>query len=329
MNVWLVDFDGKIENLALMRIAAYHKAQGDKVSLKHGAFSQMSLFEPLPDKVYVSCLFSWNRKDALRYFEQIPCDKEIGGTGIDPTISLPDYIEAYPPDYQLYGRNRAIGFISRGCFRKCPWCVVPSKEGKLHRISSAQEICGNFKEAIFLDNNFLKLPDAASDLNWLAENKIATDFNQGLDARLVTPELAKLLARLKWSSKQNGPRFSLDAKQSMKAVGLALERLRDAGISPSRVFVYCLIGFDGFESDVSRLLFLRENGVRVFPMRYRNLETGESPATGWNKRLYHKYNRLIGRMPFANSVWDDFRREIIGSAESPPQASESPEQVFV
>lgn len=310
MNIWLVDFDGKIENLALMHLSSYHKALGDNVSLKFGA-AELDLFSPLPDKVYISCLFRWNRTRAFEYFDRLPYEKEIGGTGIDIKKSLLPQIQRCPPDYALYGNARAIGFISRGCIRRCPWCVVPRKEGKLTRVVYARDIVEDKQEAIFLDNNFLALPGFDIDLRWLIEHQIAIDFNQGLDARLVTPSIASMLAKCRWLA---GPRLALDSIVNMAKVGQALDYLKAAGINLGQVFVFCLIGFDGIESDIERLLFLRRYNVNVYPMGYRDLDTGDEPAKGWDRRLYRKYRRLIIRLPHAASVWNDFNREICKKA---------------
>jgi len=215
-----------------------------------------------------------------------------------------------PLDYALYGEQRAIGFISRGCIRRCPWCVVPEKEGRLRRVATAQEIVGNRHQALFLDNNFLALDDHCDDLRWLADKGIEIDFNQGLDARLITDENARLLARCRWLKPALGPRLALDSMGMAQKVGWAIETLEEAGMPTGRISMYVLLGFEGLESDVERLRRARGWGVTVFPMGYRDLETGEEPAHGWNRKLYKKYKRLITRIPHASSVWEDFSREV-------------------
>lgn len=305
MRVWLVDFDGKMENLALMRLSTYHKQRGDSVVLKHGAHPP-ELWD-VPDKVYVSCLFRWNRNRAIEYVNGWGGRAIAGGTGVDIYSTLPEEVSNCSPDYSLYGGNRAIGFISRGCIRKCPWCVVWRKEGELKRVSTAEEVVGNHSEAVFLDNNFLALSNHCGDLEWLAQHEIAVDFNQGLDARLVTSENVDLLAQCSWPSFL---RIALDSLSQLSSVDMALTLLSDAGIPSSKVMVFCLIGFSGLESDVKRLLYLREKYVNVFPMGYRDLDTGEEPAKGWDRQLYKKYRRLICRLPRTRTVWEDFEREV-------------------
>jgi hypothetical protein len=318
MHVWLVDFDGKIENLALMRLSTYWKQQGASVDLKHGALNRKGevtdpfLYPNLldnPDKVFISCLFRWNRDSALLLARTWGDRAEIGGTGVDHQKQLPPEVAACEPDYTLYGERRAIGFISRGCPNRCPWCVVWRKEGELHRVSTAQELAQRHTDLLALDNNFLGLSDHMSDLRWLAENKVPVDFNQGLDARLVTEENAPLLAQLNWPSV---PRFSLDGNYDGQrdAVARTLDLLEKHGTPRNNVCVFVLIGFEGLASDIERLTYVHQLGARAFPMGYRNLKTGEEPAKGWNKELYKKYRRLICRIPHAKSVWADFEREV-------------------
>jgi len=290
-----------------MRLSTYHKRRGDEVHLRLG-FSPPELFER-PDKIYISCLFSWNRREARRLASCWEGRAELSGTGIDYKKELPMEVQQCPPDYSLYGKSRAIGFISRGCNNRCPWCVVWRKEGKLHRVSTAREVVGDFDSAIFLDNNHLALPDYRQDLVWLAENQIAIDFNQGMDAKHVTEKAAELLAACKWLPGST-IRLALDSCGRNAIVTRAVERLERVGISRGRITVYALIGFAGLQSDIERLLLLHRLGVRVFPMGYRNLETGEEPMKEWKPSLYRKYRRLIVRMPMASSIWDDFKRDL-------------------
>jgi len=313
MRVELVDFDSKIPNLAIMRLSAFHKAQGDNVILSRG-FQSAKLFDA-PDRIYLSCVFRWNGKSALASVNQLGEKCISGGTGLDISSLLPDEVSAMQPDYGIYPDcDYAIGFISRGCIRKCPWCVVPRKEGKLVRVSSAYEIVGERKRAIFLDNNFLALPDFYKDLEWLAENKIVIDFNQALDARLVDESTAKLLAKCIWYP---GIRLSLDSDGMIGQVKKAIDNLVKAGVNPNSLRVFTLIGFSSLESDLERLFKLHEWGVAPFPMGYRDNDTGIEPAKGWNRKLYKKYRRLILRLPMAKSVWADFRAELRGGDLTP------------
>ena len=306
-RIWLVDFDGKMENLALMRLSSWLKKKGASVVLKRGE-AYPELWDT-PDQVYISCLFRWHEARVRRYTASWNGRAIVGGTGVDLTVRLPTEAIACEPDYDLYGGTRAIGFISRGCIRNCPWCIVPEKEGRLRRVSTAAEIVQDKTRALFLDNNFLALGDFATDLLWLADHDVAIDFNQGLDCRLVDKAAAKLLARCRWLPGST-LRLALDSKGQSRALGKAVARLTEAGVGPERITVFVLIGFSGIESDVERLLFAHSLGTRVFPMGFRDLSTGGEPARGWPLAMYRKYRRLICRIPQSESVWNNFREAL-------------------
>jgi hypothetical protein len=304
VNVELIDLDSKIPNLALMKISAYCKKQGHKITMVHGAQLSRQLFSP--DIHYISCVFSWNRDLAVNTAKQLDGTVFLGGSGIELTSKLPTNIETCQPDYSIYPDcDYAIGFISRGCIRKCPWCIVPKKEGMLWRESTAREIVGNRRKAIFLDNNFLALPDYQSDLIWLAKNKIFIDFNQGLDARLITDESAKHLAKCKYKY----IRLSLDSNGMVKHLEKAIAKLTQAGVARHAIRVYTLIGFNGLQSDIETLLKLFQWKVQPFPMGYID-EDGYEPAREWDRNLYRKYKRLILRMPNSKSVISSFKEEL-------------------
>ncbi|MCK5713380.1 MAG: hypothetical protein KAI25_11730, partial [Hyphomicrobiaceae bacterium] len=131
MKIELFQLDGKLPNLALMRLAHYHREQGDEVELRRVRSVedvQLGLFDH-PDRVYASGIFQQSRPlaEALRrtYPEAI-----IGGTGVNLGATLEELgIHSLAQDYSIYPEYRAsIGFSQRGCRLRCPFCVVPRKE---------------------------------------------------------------------------------------------------------------------------------------------------------------------------------------------------------
>ena len=120
MKIGLIDVDShNFPNLALMKISAYHKARGDQVEwaipmLKYDIVYQSKVFDFSPDEN--TC---------------IQCEQLIkGGTGYDLDNKLPPEIENIYPDYSLYNiKNTAYGFLTRGCPRNCPFCIVGKEEG--------------------------------------------------------------------------------------------------------------------------------------------------------------------------------------------------------
>ena len=119
MKIGLIDVDGKMPNLALMKLSAWHKERGDDVDLT------MPVLAAGYDKVYMSKVFTWSDMPCL------PDNAEVGGTGCDLHKTLPDEIEHLCPDYLLYKMDYSMGFLTRGCIRKCEFCFVPEKEGNI------------------------------------------------------------------------------------------------------------------------------------------------------------------------------------------------------
>lgn len=130
MRIGLVDIDGhNFPNLALMKLSAWHKSQGDSVEFADPMFGRY-------DRVYMSKVFTFTPDCPDIYH----CEVIRGGTGFrDYTTVLPGEIEHICPDYSLYGVNEAYGFLTRGCPNRCPWCIVPHKEGAIRPASPLRE----------------------------------------------------------------------------------------------------------------------------------------------------------------------------------------------
>ena len=122
MNIGLIDVDGhRYPNLALMKLSAYHKHNGDTVEW----YSNDRHY----DIVYQSRVFDDTYSKDIDY---VPNADVIikGGTGYGLNGKLPDEVEHIMPDYSLYGiTDKAYGFLTRGCPRHCAFCVVGDKEG--------------------------------------------------------------------------------------------------------------------------------------------------------------------------------------------------------
>ena len=261
-------------NLALMKISTYHKSIGDSVEW----WLPLSEY----DRVYSSKVFTFTREEAL-----LPEDTITGGTGYDVYNDLPQEIDEMKPDYSLYPAcYHAIGFLTRGCIRHCPWCVVPRKEGLIRPYRTWRDVKRpDSRDIVFMDNNVLACDYGIAQIQDMIGQNVRVDFNQGLDARLITSDVAELLSRLKWI---RFIRMSCDTDAMLDVVLNAIHRLNHCGVKPYRVFVYLLV--QDIASAERRAIALRGAGAEVFAQPYRDFENNEEPSDE-QKRFARWVNR--------------------------------------
>jgi hypothetical protein len=259
MKIGLIDIDGhNYPNLALMKISTHHKSFGHRVEWCNvGEY----------DIVYQSKVFTFtsdNKSDmGLSTYKTII----KGGTGYDPKIELPSYIDELKCDYTLYPKfESAYGFLTRGCPNKCPWCIVPSKEGNIRRYMDIGRILQGRKSAILMDNNVLASDWGIRQIEEIIRLKIRVDFNQGLDARLIDNPMAKLLSQIKWL---HPLRMSCDHPDMIGKVEKATKRLRDNGCKPSKYFIYVLL-HRNIEDCLITICTLSRMGLDPFAQPFRD-----------------------------------------------------------
>ncbi|MHB1275787.1 MAG: hypothetical protein ACYC0D_07845, partial [Candidatus Humimicrobiaceae bacterium] len=252
MKILLIDIDSKIPNLALKKIEKYHIDKGDEVVWNFPLYRQKA------DKVYVSCVFTKNSNRCFDYEDDPKC--LIGGSGYDLSIKLPEEIGVIKPHINL-------GFTTRGCIRKCDFCIVPKKEGKIRIEADIYDLWdGKSKKIILLDNNILALPRHFETIcNQLTKEGLKVDFNQGLDHRLLTPVICKKLLSLKHLQEI---RFAFDHINYKPKVLKALKMLKECGLKDWRSRWYVYIGIkDTFETVFERLMILKEHHQCAYIMR--------------------------------------------------------------
>lgn len=278
MKVGLIDVDnrdnlsGCFPNLALMKLSAFHKAAGD----------QVEWYEPMLsghlDRVYMSKVFSFSPD--YEYF--IDASEIIGGgTGFSITTKdgrevfnqelnkeLPKEIEHIMPDYSLYGiKDTAYGFMSRGCPRGCEFCHVKHKEGRTsYKVANLSEFWNGQKNIELLDPNTLACKEWKEILEQLAASKAWVNFNQGLDARLLTDEKIAALLEIKIKAVH----FAWDRYEDGKIIKPKLEAFKNAtNWGRSKVSVYVLCGFDTtMEQNVERIEYLKNLDFNPYVMLY-------------------------------------------------------------
>lgn len=270
--IGLYDADGKgYPNLALMKISAWHKAKGDQVEWANPLMPY--------DKVYVARVFG----DEYTQYEDLPFNAkevEFGGTGFAITIedgkevyhkdrdkNLPYEVEHMYPDYDLYGVKKAMGFLTRGCPNNCPFCIVSKKEGrKSVKVADLSEFWRGQKEIEIYDPNILACKDRMELLRQLADSKALVDFNQGLDARFITDEVADVLKDIKLGIVH----FAFDLMQNKERIVSGLQAFKRACNKRDReCIVYILTNYNTtFQEDMERIQAVRELGfspdVRIY-----------------------------------------------------------------
>ena len=281
MKIGLIDVDGhNFPNLPLMKISAWHKSQGDSVEWYQPMFSGHM------DKVYMSKVFSFTPdypyyidadeivKGGSGYCIELVDGKEIYHKENDK--DLPEEVEHIYPDYELYGIDYAIGFLTRGCPRGCGFCHVASKEGKCsYKVADLSEFWSGQKKIVLCDPNILACKDHMELLEQLAESGARVNFNQGLDIRLVTDRNLEVLKRIKLDSIH----FAFDRWQDKDLIEPKLRMFAEKtgfNRNKGKVMVYILTNFrdDGIsiEEDVDRAVYriqlCRELNFSPYPMIY-------------------------------------------------------------
>ena len=305
MNIAIIDADliynkkHRFPNLACMKISGYYKEHGYHVELKLD-YNELDVY----DKVFISKVFTETQvsSDVLN----LP-NVYYGGTGFfyDEAPSLPYEIEHHMPDYHLYDQwihiqlqnggkrsdykyylDYSIGFLTRGCFRKCSFCVNKNYN-KVELHSPLDEFYDKDRKKIcLLDDNFLGYSDWKKLLLQLQNTKKKFQFKQGLDERILTPEKCDLL----FNSKYDGDFiFAFDDIKDSEIIeqkALLIRKYYDK----NNIKFYVLCGFDKnniydsifWEQDIintfKRIFILAKYNFIPYIMRYYKYK--ESPLYG-------------------------------------------------
>ena len=221
----------KYPPLGLMKISTFHKQRGDEVVFYKGTNAELR--DQKWDVIYITTMFTyqWNITiKTIKFYQRNKANRniKIGGilasllqdevkkeTGITPHFGLYKKVDRLAPDYKLFDgtydyftNNASIGYMTKGCINRCPFCAVPELEKEyVPFIPLRKQIDPNKKDLLLLDNNVLassEFPRIIKEIKRYGfyngakfRDKLRyVDFNQGIDVRLLTEEKMSLLSEI-------------------------------------------------------------------------------------------------------------------------------------
>jgi len=336
---------GTHPNLACMKLSGFHKVKGDKVDLLLN-YNTIDDY----DQVYISKVFTDSIVPTVNEFFEVPYIErpyvKYGGTGffLGNAEPLPDYIEHHYPDYNLYCKwvsqeeergikqarlkyykNYSIGFTTRGCFRKCQFCVN-QKYDKVFFHSHVKEFFNPDKKIISLwDDNifgYSKWNEVFAELIDTGKN---FEFKQGMDIRLLSKEKAKTISSCKYYGDYI---FAFDNIDDKERIISQLKLWREYVNPKRKTKLYILCGFDKngnydetfWRQDIintfERIKVLMEFGCVPYIMRFRKcngpyrdvyqgIKRWCNYVPGYMKKSFRQYCVIqgeAGRNPEINSL---------------------------
>jgi len=311
----------KYPPLGLLKFSTYHKEKGDKVLYVRGKVGGLDNYFYDPDIIYITTLwtYAWRiTHETIEYYlNTFPkAEIKVGGIyasicpehlkehfkdRIELTIGLCDFAEEVVPDYSLVPDfKQNILFTSRGCLRKCKFCVVHRIEPEFKAKKTIKPyINPEFKKLTLFDNNFLASPYWENIIEEIYELKLEVDFNQGLDARLVNGKVVEKLSLIK----PKILRFAYDNIKIGKKVKEVIEKFRAIGYNSSQIRFYVLYNSedDTPQDFLERVRNLMEWGATAYPMKFvplKPVEKNEYISPNWTPELVEmvfKACRVLGR----------------------------------
>lgn len=280
--IYLVHADGALPNLALMRLGSWLRARGETVRLLRRPGESAPLLDGRPSAVFGSSIFRFSAERRAR-FELELGPISWGGTGVRVQSSLAEIADiawdGIPPDYSFYpGFEPSIGFLTRGCRLRCGFCVVPEKEGRPHAVATVRDLWRGEphpRHLHLLDNDAFAPQLRAHWRDAVAEiraERFSVCFSQGINLRLVDDEAAAAIASIRYCSHDFGKRRLFTAWDSIGDESIfrrGIDALSRAGVPPSHLTVYMLVGYDPretWEAVLYRFHELVALGCEPYPM---------------------------------------------------------------
>lgn len=300
MVVRLTQIDGKLPNIALMKIARFHQSRGDQVVLTKQV--RRDMLEPNYSHIYGSAIFAHSADRVAELRMNFP-NAIVGGTWnvldnttVEGALGLGDDERL---DYSVYPSfDGSIGFTQRGCRLKCGFCVVPKKEGRPRSTNTVASIWRGEpfpRHLHLLDNDFFGQPREQWEAR-VAEIRaggFSVCLNQGINIRMIDVDAAKALASMTLRDDQFKRRRLYTAWDNVgdeRSFFDGVDTLEDAGVPATCLLVYMLVGYDKretWERVLYRFQKMTARGIRPYPMVYGDRNRG-LPLGGCNQRVAHR-----------------------------------------
>ncbi|ADG81316.1 radical SAM protein [Thermincola potens] len=242
-------------------------------------------------------------------------DSKIGyNKGINIDALIPDYdiiSQVEETQYKYPIKNSYIGYMTRGCKNKCGFCAVNTLEPEyVHYIPIKEQITqidlkyGKKKDLVLMDNNvfasdsFFDIIDEIKELGFERGAKFQespsknkpyryVDFNQGLDARFITPEKMKKLSEINIKP----ARIAFDSLEYKDIYIKAIELAAKNDIK--HLSNYILYNYKDDPNDFYERLYINielnerlGTSIYSFPMKYIPLsnKTRKYQGENWTKK---------------------------------------------
>lgn len=322
-TVRITHLDGKLPNLALMRISAFHRAAGDEVIFSRDPVRHLD--EPDYDVVYASAIFSKTAPSVAELRRWWP-DAVVGGTwedrrgekGEDLNPKVEDHVPSrfVGLDYSIYPDFKAsLGFTQRGCRFRCGFCVVPTKEGRPNTFSPIHSIWrgpGNPKTLHILDNDFFGSPEWSDRLDEVRDGGFRICLNQGINLRIISDRQAAALATVEYRNDAFSRRMiytAWDNPADQRVFFRGVERLRDHGIPPSHLMAYNLVGFfpdETWDSIWDRHHRQVEQGIKPYVMLHEDAKARDEDGAAPTWRALKRYQRWVNMGLYRLVPWAEY-----------------------
>lgn len=279
-TVRVTQIDGALPNIALMRLAHWHRSQGDHVTVTRHIMP--TLWECEYDVIYGSSIFDFSEDRRAAFMQQWP-SAIIGGTGSISKREIEEITGAYEKyDYIDYPEfDASIGYTQRGCRMAGPkspcrqFCVVPDKEGFPKAAQTIGEIWrGNPwpKKIHLLDNDFFGGPQWHDRVDEIRKGNFKVCISQGINTRLITNESAEAVATIQYRNTKFNERKLYTAWDNIGDEGVffnGVDKLEKAGVPPRHLMAYMLIGNsidETWERIWTRFKKMVDRGIEPYPM---------------------------------------------------------------